>query len=163
MHEDRKAAGPSSVVAEMVKAPPNICCTIIAYLMNIIISEEKVPADCSDSIIMLFKGKGDALDWSNYRGLKLTDHVLKVFERVVENILDTVILMKCSLASALVEAQQMQFLFLDSFKRSISQNTGNCVWHLSIWKRPSIECLERYCDGLLVSSSSASHVCRCQK
>ena len=79
MHEDRKAAGPSSVVAEMVKAPPNICCTIIAYLMNIIISEEKVPADCSDSIIMLFKGKGDALDWSNYRGLKLTDHVLKVF------------------------------------------------------------------------------------
>ena len=30
--------------------------------------------------------------------------------------------MKCSLASALVKGQQMQFLFLDSFKRNISQN-----------------------------------------
>ena len=37
-------------------------------------------------------------------------------------------LMKCSLVSALVTAQQMQFLFLDSFQRSISQNTGNCIY-----------------------------------
>ena len=36
-------------------------------------------------------------------------------------------LMKCSLASAPVEVQQMQFSFLDSFMRSISQNTENCI------------------------------------
>ena len=56
--------------------------------MNAIIREGKVPADWSDSIIVsLFKGKGDTLDRNNYRGLKLTDHVLKVIERVVENII----------------------------------------------------------------------------
>ena len=33
-----------------------------------------------------FKGKGAALD-SNYRGLKLIEHALKVFERVIENLL----------------------------------------------------------------------------
>ena len=72
------------VPAEMLKATPNICCEITADLMNDIVLEGKVPADWSDSIIVsLLKGKADALD----RGLKLTDHVLKIIERVVENIL----------------------------------------------------------------------------
>ena len=57
-----KAVGPSGVPAEMLKATPDICCEIIAYLMNAIILEGKVPADWSDSIIVsLFKEKGDAL------------------------------------------------------------------------------------------------------
>ena len=88
-----KAAGPSGVAAEMLKASPDICCKIIADSMNAIISEEKVQADWSDSIIVsLFnKGKGDALDLNNYRGLKLTDHVLKVIERVVENIIREIV------------------------------------------------------------------------
>ena len=61
----------------MLKTAPDICCKIIADLMNAVILEGKVPADWSDSfIISLFKGKGDLLDWSNYSGLKLTDHVL---------------------------------------------------------------------------------------
>ena len=49
---------------------------------------KKTYKDWSDSItVSLFKGKEDALDRSNYRGLKLTDLVLKVIERVVENII----------------------------------------------------------------------------
>ena len=70
-----KATGPSGV-AEMLKAAPDICCRIIANVMNAIILKGKVPADWSDY---------------SYHGLKLTDHVLKVIERVVENIIrDTV-------------------------------------------------------------------------
>ena len=34
-----------------------------------------------------FKGKGAALDRCNYRCLKLIEHALKVFERVIENLL----------------------------------------------------------------------------
>ena len=146
-----KAVGPPGVVSKMLKAAPDICCKTIADLMNAIIREGKVPADWSDSIVVsLFKGK-DALDGNNYCGLKLIDHVLKVIEKVVENIIHEA-----------VNIDEMQFgfcpglgttdaiLFLDSFKKSISQNTGNCIWHLSIWKWPSIECLERYCGGLFV-------------
>ena len=49
---------------------------------------KKTYKDWSDSItVSLFKGKEDVLDRSNYRGLKLTDLVLKVIERVVENII----------------------------------------------------------------------------
>ena len=40
---------------------------------------KKTYKDWSDSItVSLFKGKEDVLDRSNYRGLKLTDLVLKV-------------------------------------------------------------------------------------
>ena len=71
----------------MLNATPDICWKITADLMNVIVREGKVHAEWSDSIIVsLFKGKGDALDRNNYRELKLTGHVLKVIERVVENI-----------------------------------------------------------------------------
>ena len=83
-----KGAAPSGVVVEMLKAAPDICCKIIADLMNAIIYEDKVPADWSDNIIVsLFKGKGDALNRNSYLGLRLADHVLKVIERMVENII----------------------------------------------------------------------------
>ena len=86
-----KAAESSGVVAEIMKAALDICCKIIAELMSIIIRGGKVPANWRDSIIVsLIKGKGDALDWNNYQGLKLTYHVLKIIERVVENICETV-------------------------------------------------------------------------
>ena len=54
-------------------------------------------------------------------------------------------LMKCSLAFGQVKVQQMQFLFLGSFKRTISQNTENCTWHLLILKRFLIQYVKRSC------------------
>ena len=76
--KNRKATRPSFVVAEIFKAAPDICCKIIADSMSAVLHEGKVPADWNDSIIVsLFKRKGDALDQSNYRELKLTDHVSK--------------------------------------------------------------------------------------
>ena len=66
-----KAAVPSGVVAEILKAAPDICSKIIKDLMNAIICEGKIPADWSYSIIVsLFKGKGDALNWNNYCGMR---------------------------------------------------------------------------------------------
>lgn len=45
-----------------------------------------IPSDWEESfIINLFKKKGDALDRGNYRGLKLTDQVMKLVERVLES------------------------------------------------------------------------------
>ena len=82
-----KATGPSGVVAEMLKAATDICRKIIADLINAIIREGSVPPNWSDSMIVsLFKREGDTLNRNSYHGLKLTDHVLKVVERVVEKI-----------------------------------------------------------------------------
>ena len=80
----RKTAGPSGIVAEMLKAFGSVGLEGLAHYMKSVIAEG-VPADWRDSIIVnLYKGKGDALDRGNYRGLKLTDHVMKLVEHVLE-------------------------------------------------------------------------------
>jgi len=54
-------------------------------LFNKILTEGKVPEDWKKSwIVTVYKGKGDALDCGSYRGIKLLDHAMKVFERVIE-------------------------------------------------------------------------------
>ena len=81
----RKTAGPSGIVAEMLKASGSVGLEVLAHLIKSVIAEGVVPADWRDSIIVnLFKGKGNALDRENYRGLKLTDHVMKLVEHVLE-------------------------------------------------------------------------------
>ena len=47
-----------------------------------------MPNECNDSIIIsLYKGKGEAFDRGNYRGLKLTKHISKVIQRIIEDLI----------------------------------------------------------------------------
>jgi hypothetical protein len=49
------------------------------------VKEGSIPADCKKSwMISMYKGKGAALECGSYGGIKLLDHVMKVFERVIE-------------------------------------------------------------------------------
>jgi hypothetical protein len=83
-----KAAGPSGIVAEMMKASGSVGTQIMSDLANAIIKEERVPEDWEEShIINCFKGKGDALIRGNYRGPKLLEQTMKVLERVADGII----------------------------------------------------------------------------
>jgi hypothetical protein len=80
-----KAGGPSGVVSEMLKASGSEGIRWMTTLFNKIISEGKIPEDWRKSwMIPVYKGKGDALECSSHRGIKLLDHAMKVFERVLE-------------------------------------------------------------------------------
>ena len=80
-----KAAGPSGVVSEMIKASGGAGIELIRDLTNAIIAQNCIPSDWQYSyVVNLYKGKGDALVRSNYKDLKLIDHVMKTVERVVE-------------------------------------------------------------------------------
>ena len=58
-----KAASPSGIVVEMIKAAGDAGATMIPDLATAIIRDGKVPTDWEQSfIICLYKGKGDALD-----------------------------------------------------------------------------------------------------
>ena len=86
--KDSKAVGTSGIAAEILKAAGDIGLGILTDLCNTIIQENSIPSRWDVSIILnCFKGKGVALVRSNYRGLKLIEHALKVFERVIENLL----------------------------------------------------------------------------
>ena len=72
-------------MAEMLKASGFVGLEVLAPFIKSVIAEGVVSADWRDSIIVnIYKGKGDALDRGNYRGLKLTDHVMKLVEHVLE-------------------------------------------------------------------------------
>ena len=83
-----KAAGPLGIVVEMIKAAADTGATMIRDLATAIICDGKVPTDWEQSfIVCLYKGKGDALDRGNYRGLKLTEQAMKILERIVDGLI----------------------------------------------------------------------------
>jgi len=81
-----KAAGPSGVGAEMLKAAGDAGIIWVTDLCNETVKEGRIPADWRKSwLVTVYKGKGDALECGSYRGIKLLDQVLKVLERVIED------------------------------------------------------------------------------
>src|SRR4051812_42115154 len=80
-----KAAGPSGVAADMLKAAEEAAVKWVTDICNEVVRSGVVPADWRRSwMVNVYKGKGNALECSSYRGIKLLDHVLKVLERVLE-------------------------------------------------------------------------------
>ena len=97
-----KAAGPSGIVAEMLKSSGESCIPYLTQFLNKIITEGCIPSDWDISFVVnCYKGKGDALERGNYRGLKLLDQVLKIMERVIEK-----------LTRGMIKINDMQFGFM---------------------------------------------------
>ena len=87
-----KAPGPSGIVVEMIRAAGDMGDSMIRDLAAAIIRDGKVPSDWEQSfIVCLYKGKGDALERGNYCGLKLTEQVMKVLERIVDGLIRQVV------------------------------------------------------------------------
>ena len=83
-----KAPGPSGIVVEMTRAAGDMGASMISDLAVAIIRDGKVPSDWEQSfIVCLYKGKGDALERGNYYGLKLTEQVMKILERIVDSLI----------------------------------------------------------------------------
>ena len=83
--KNNKAAGPSGVISDMIKAAGETGTIWITDLCNSIVREGKIPKDwCSSWMVNVYKGKGDALECGSYRGIRLLEHVMKILERVVE-------------------------------------------------------------------------------
>src|SRR5206468_7315013 len=144
-----KAAGPSGVVSEMIKAAGEAGERWMTDLFNQVIAEGKIPDDWRKSLMVtVYKGKGDALDCGSYRGIKLLDHAMKVFERIIEKRL-----------RAKVNLDDMQFGFRPGrgttdaifIVRQLQENTyaraKSYGWLLWTLKRLLIEFRGRYCVG----------------
>src|SRR2546425_1028106 len=80
-----KAAGPSGVAGDMLKAAGEAGVKWVTDICNEVARSGVVPVDWRRSwMVNVYKGKGNALECSSYRGIKLLEHVLKVLERVIE-------------------------------------------------------------------------------
>ena len=80
-----KAAGPSGIVAEMLAASGEKGVDLLTRLTECVFSNRVIPTDWQESFILnLYKGKGNTLERGDYRGLKLTDQVMKLVGHVLE-------------------------------------------------------------------------------
>ena len=77
-----KAPGPSGIVVEMIRAAGDMGASMIRDLTAAIIPDWE-----KSFIVCLYKGMGDALERGNYRGLKLTEQVMKILERIVDGLI----------------------------------------------------------------------------
>ena len=87
-----KASGLSRVTAEYRKYLGDVGVEWLKNLLNRILVERKIPEDCADSeLVTIYKEKRDPMEYSNYRGIKLPEHGLKVLEKMLDKRLRQII------------------------------------------------------------------------
>ena len=80
-----KAVRPDDIPVEVWKCLGEIALEFLTKLYNRTMESERMPEEWRDSILIpIFKNKGDVQSCSNYRGIKLISHSMKLWERVVE-------------------------------------------------------------------------------
>ena len=80
-----KAVGPDDIPVEVWKCLGEIALEFLTKLYNRTMESERMPEEWRDSILIpIFKNKGDVQSCSNYRGIQLISHSMKLWERVVE-------------------------------------------------------------------------------
>ena len=76
----------------MIRAAGDTGASMIRDLAAAIICDGKVLSRLEQSfIVYLYKGKGDALDRTNYCGRKMTEQVMKLLERIVDGLIRQVV------------------------------------------------------------------------
>ena len=122
-----KALGPSGIVVEMIRAAGDMGASMIRGLAAAIIRDSKVPSDWEQSfIVCLYNGLGDTLERGKYHGLKLTEQVMKVLERIVDSLIRQLVSVNDSqfgfvpgrgITDAIFVVRQLQMKYLAANKR----------------------------------------------
>jgi hypothetical protein len=74
-----KALGPDDIMIEVWRCLGDIAIVWLTKLFNIIFRSNKIPDEWRRSILVpIFKNKGDIQSCTNYRGIKLMSHTMKL-------------------------------------------------------------------------------------
>ncbi|KAK3529792.1 hypothetical protein QTP86_003360 [Hemibagrus guttatus] len=80
-----KAVGPDDIPVEVWKCLGEAAVEFLANLFKRVLESERMPEEWRRSVLVpIFKNKGDVQSCSNYRGIKLMSHTMKLWERVLE-------------------------------------------------------------------------------
>ncbi|KAK3540839.1 hypothetical protein QTP86_002343 [Hemibagrus guttatus] len=119
-----KAVGPDDIPVEVWKCLGEAAVEFLTSLFNRVLESERMPEEWRRSVLVpIFKNKGDVQSCSNYRGIKLMNHTMKLWERVVEARLRKV-----------VEICEQQYGFM------LRKSTTDAIFALRIL-------MEKYRDG----------------
>ncbi|XP_066391984.1 uncharacterized protein [Miscanthus floridulus] len=86
MMKGGKAMGPDGIPIEVWRCLGDIAIVWLTKLFNHIFRSNKMPDKWRRSILVsIYKNKGDIQSCTNYRGIKLMSHTMKLWERVIEH------------------------------------------------------------------------------
>ena len=164
-----KAPGPSGVVVEMIRAAGDMGASMIRDLAVAIIRDGKVLSDWEQSfIVCLYKGKGDVLERGNYCGLKLTEQVTKILERIVDGLIRQLVSIDNfqfgfvpgrGTTDAIFVVRQLQEKYLAANKRHGFRRPGEGVWS-SASEGHLVGAEKTWCGGV-DCATGAGDVCKC--
>ena len=86
MMKGGKAMGPDGILIEVWRYLGDIAIVWLTKLFNHIFRSNKMSDEWRRSILVpIYKNKGDIQSCTNYRGIKLMSHTMKLWERVIEH------------------------------------------------------------------------------
>jgi hypothetical protein len=80
-----KTMGPNGIPIEAWKCFGDIAIVWLTKLFNNIFRSNRMPDEWRSTLVSIFKNKGDIQSCTNYRGIKLMTHTMKLWERVIEH------------------------------------------------------------------------------
>ena len=83
MMKNGKAVGPDDILVEVWECLGESALKFLTKLYNRTMESERMPDEWR-VLIPIFKNKGDVQSCSNYRGIKLISHTMKLWERIIE-------------------------------------------------------------------------------
>ena len=143
-----KAAGPSGVVGDMLKAAGNDGMRWMNELCNAVVRNGKIPKDWSRSwLVNVYKGKGDALECDSYREIKLVEHAMKILERVIERRVRNVVKIDSMQFGFMARKSTTDAIFILRQLQEKYLGIKNFGWLLWIWRRPLTGFLGKWFGG----------------
>ena len=83
--KSRRAGGPTELVGEIIRAANQVGVKKMTEICNMVVDERKIPKDWELSTLLpIYKGKGDPLECGAHTAIKLLEHEMTLFERVLE-------------------------------------------------------------------------------
>ena len=80
-----KSCGPDGIPTEALKCLGDWGVRQLTKIFNAIMQSGKMPDEWRESTITpIYKDKGDHMNCSNYRGIKLLSHTMKLWERIID-------------------------------------------------------------------------------
>jgi hypothetical protein len=81
-----KPMGPDGIPIKVWRSLVDVAIVCLTKLFNLIFRSNKMPNEWRRSILVpIFKNKGNVQSCTNYRGIKLMSHTMKLWERIIEH------------------------------------------------------------------------------
>ena len=85
-NKEGKASSTTEVVTEMLNKMGKNGEVRLCEIYNAMLKSGEIPEDFKRSVLCpIYKGKGDVLFGGSYRGIKLLEHAMKIYERIIES------------------------------------------------------------------------------